>query len=161
MASELAIAKTIQDSALPKDFPKNEYFELVASMTPAKEVGGDFYDFFFIDQNKFVLVIADVSGKGIPASLFMMRSKTAIRSVAEEGRSPAEIFYQVNNTLCEGNDAEMFVTVWIGIVDLETGLMRCANAGHEYPTIKHANGDFELIRDKHTLEAKSVGASRP
>ena len=149
---ELELARTIQESALPRNFTfPREDFEIYAIMNPAKEVGGDFYDFFFIDQNKFVLVIADVSGKGIPASLFMMRSKTAIRSVAEEGKSPAEIFYQVNNTLCEGNDAEMFVTVWIGIVDLETGLMRCANAGHEYPTLKHANGDFELIKDKHTL----------
>ncbi len=149
---ELELARTIQDSALPKNFsfPRND-FEIYATMDPAKEVGGDFYDFFFVDRNKFALVIADVSGKGIPASLFMMRSKTAIRSVAEEGKSPAEIFYQVNNTLCEGNDAEMFVTAWIGILDLETGLMRCANAGHEYPTLMHAGGEFELIKDKHSL----------
>lgn len=158
---ELELARTIQDSALPKNFTfPRENFEIYAIMDPAKEVGGDFYDFFFIDQNKFVLVIADVSGKGIPASLFMMRSKTAIRGVAEEGKSPAEIFYQVNNTLCEGNDAEMFVTVWIGIVDLETGLMRCANAGHEYPTLRHANGDFELIKDKHTLALAAMPGVR-
>ena len=155
------MARTIQESALPRNFTfPREDFEIYAIMNPAKEVGGDFYDFFFIDQNKFVLVIADVSGKGIPASLFMMRSKTAIRSVAEEGKSPAEIFYQVNNTLCEGNDAEMFVTVWIGIVDLETGLMQCANAGHEYPTLKHANGDFELIKDKHTLALAAMPGIR-
>lgn len=102
-------------------------------MKAAKEVGGDFYDFFFVDRNKIALVIADVSGKGIPAALFMMRSKTAIRSFAETGGSPSEILERANNTLCEGNDAEMFVTAWIGIVDLETGLMKCANAGHEYP----------------------------
>ena len=158
---ELELAYTIQDSALPKNFvfPRND-FEIYATMDPAKEVGGDFYDFFFTDKNKFVLVIADVSGKGIPASLFMMRSKTAIRSVAEEGKSPAEIFYQVNNTLCEGNDAEMFVTAWIGIIDLETGLMQCANAGHEYPALMRSGGEFELLKDKHSLALAAMPGIR-
>ncbi len=149
---ELVLARTIQDSALPKNFkfPRDD-FEIYALMDPAREVGGDFYDFFFVDSDKLAFVIADVSGKGIPASLFMMRSKTAIRTVAEEGFSPAEIFSRVNNTLCEGNDADMFVTVWIGIIDLTTGIMQCANAGHEYPAIMRKDGAYELFKDKHSL----------
>ncbi|MCR4941038.1 MAG: SpoIIE family protein phosphatase [Treponemataceae bacterium] len=150
---ELLLARTIQLSALPQnfDFPERDEFKLFASMKPAKEVGGDFYDFFFVDRDKIVLVIADVSGKGIPAALFMMRSKTAIRSFAEAGGSPEEIFAKANKALCEGNDAEMFVTAWIGILDLRTGLMQCANAGHEYPAIRHADGTYELLKDKHSL----------
>ena len=149
---ELEFARTIQDAALPKNFRfPREDFQLYATMDPAKEVGGDFYDFFFIDANRLALVIADVSGKGIPAALFMMRSKTAIRGLAESGIGPSEILYRANNTLCEGNDAEMFVTVWIGIVDLRTGVMQCANAGHEYPILMRASGDYELFKDKHGL----------
>ena len=147
---ELEFARAIQEAALPRvfSFPRDE-IELFASMDPAKEVGGDFYDFFFVDKNKIALVIADVSGKGIPAALFMMRSKTEIKSLAEAGISPAEIFKKANDALAEGNDACMFVTAWVGIIDLETGEMQCANAGHEYPVIKRANGRFELLRDKH------------
>ena len=149
---ELEFAKSIQESALPHnfDFPRND-LEIFASMDPAKEVGGDFYDFFFVDANKICLVIADVSGKGIPASLFMMKSKAIIRGYAESGKSPAEIFRLANNGLCDGNDADMFVTVWIGIVDLETGHMVCSNAGHEYPVIKRADGDYELYKQKHNF----------
>ena len=149
---ELEFARTIQDSALPKNFvfPRRD-FEIYAIMDPAREVGGDFYDFFFVDRNKIALVIADVSGKGIPAALFMMRAKTAIRGLAEAGREPAEVLLRANSMLCEGNDAEMFVTVWLGIVDLETGRVQCANAGHEYPAVKRTGGGYELIRDKHGL----------
>ena len=147
---ELELARAIQDSALPKNFVfPREDFELFATMDPAKEVGGDFYDFFFTDQHKLALVIADVSGKGIPAALFMMRAKTAIRGLAEAGREPEEILYRANNVLCEGNDAEMFVTVWLGIIDLNTGVMKCANAGHEYPTLMRKGEAFELMKDKH------------
>ncbi len=149
---ELEFARTIQDSALPKNFtfPRKD-FELYATMDPAKEVGGDFYDFFFIDSNRLALVIADVSGKGIPAALFMMRAKTAIRGLAESGETPSRILFRANNTLCEGNDAEMFVTVWLGIIDLSTGAMKCANAGHEYPVLMRAGGDYELYKDRHGL----------
>ena len=149
---ELEFARQIQSAALPSVFelPRTE-FGIFALMDPAKEVGGDFYDFFFVDKNKIALVIADVSGKGIPAALFMMRSKTAIKGLAEAGRSPAEIFAKANDTLCEGNDADMFVTAWIGIVDLETGVVKCANAGHEYPAVKRADGKWELYKDRHAL----------
>ena len=147
---ELEFAFRIQDSALPKNFtfPRDD-FEIYATMDPAKEVGGDFYDFFFVGANRLALVIADVSGKGIPAALFMMRSKTAIRGLAESGQTPAQILYRANNTLCDGNDAEMFVTVWLGIIDLETGVMQCANAGHEYPAVMRAGGSFEPLKDRH------------
>ena len=149
---ELELARTIQASALPSNFsfPRSD-FEIYALMDPAREVGGDFYDFFFVDTDRLALVIADVSGKGIPASLFMMRSKTAIRNLAEAGNSPSEIFRKVNNELCEGNDAEMFVTAWIGIIDLGSGVMCCANAGHEYPAIRRRDGTYELLKDKHSL----------
>ena len=150
---ELEFARAIQAAALPTGFkyPGRDEYELFALMDPAKEVGGDFYDFFFVRKHKLALVIADVSGKGIPAALFMMRSKTAIKSLAERNIGPAEILEKANEMLCEGNDACMFVTVWMAIVDLETGIARCANAGHEYPAIKRANGAFELYKDKHDI----------
>ena len=147
---ELLLAHNIQSSALLKNFTfTHQGFEVYATMDPAREVGGDFYDIFFVDADKVALVIADVSGKGIPAALFMMRSKTAIRSLAEGGIQPAEVFERVNSELCEGNEINMFVTVWMGIVDLTNGSMKCVNAGHEYPTLMRRNGDFELIKDKH------------
>jgi serine phosphatase RsbU (regulator of sigma subunit) len=147
---ELEFAFKIQDSSLPKNFTfSRDDFELYATMDPAKEVGGDFYDFFFVGQNRLALVIADVSGKGIPAALFMMRAKTAIRGLAESGQTPSQILYRANNTLCDGNEAEMFVTVWLGIIDLATGKMTCANAGHEYPTLMRAGGEFEALKDRH------------
>ncbi|SFI22674.1 5TMR of 5TMR-LYT [Pseudobutyrivibrio sp. OR37] len=160
---ELIFARTIQTSSLPQvfNFPDRDEFELFASMNPAKEVGGDFYDFFFADRNKIAFVIADVSGKGIPAALFMMRSKTAIRSFAEAGGTPEEILIKTNEALCEGNDAEMFVTVWIGILDLTTGYMQCANAGHEYPAIMHENGKYELIKDKHSVALAAMPGVKP
>ena len=150
MEKELEMARSIQDSALPKNFkfPRRD-FEIYATMDPAKEVGGDFYDFFFVDQNRIALVIADVSGKGIPAALFMMRAKTTIRNLAESGLRAAEILGHANDTLCEGNDADMFVTVWLGIVDLLDGRIECANAGHEYPILLSGGGDFELYKDRH------------
>ncbi len=147
---ELLLAHNIQDSALPKNFVfTHEGFEIYASMDPAREVGGDFYDFFFVDQDRMALVIADVSGKGIPAALFMMRSKTAIRGLAETGTDLEEIFNKVGNLLCEGNEINMFVTAWMGIIDLKTGDMQCLNAGHEYPTVMRKGGEYELIKDHH------------
>ena len=158
---ELEFARTIQDSALPKNFKfPREDFEIYAVMDPAKEVGGDFYDFFFVGPNRLAMVIADVSGKGVPAALFMMRAKTGIRGMAESGRQPADILRRANDVLCEGNDAEMFVTVWLGILDLKTGEVKCANAGHEYPAVKRAGGGYELIKDKHGLALAAMEGMR-
>ena len=150
---ELELASNIQKAALPTNFKFNNRndFELWAMMHAAKGVGGDFYDFFFLDTNKFALVIADVSGKGIPGALFMMRAKTTIRGLSTSNVSVADILYSVNNTLCEGNAAEMFVTAWLGIIDLETGVMKCANFGHEYPILMRANGNYEVFKDEHSL----------
>ncbi|MBR3643680.1 MAG: serine/threonine-protein phosphatase, partial [Parasporobacterium sp.] len=152
MAQDMEMAKEIQESTLPKNFsfPHHE-FELYASMNPARLVGGDFYDFFFVSRYKLAMVIADVSGKGFPAALFMMRGKTQIQNLAKAGLSPAEIMFQANNSLCEGNDAEMFITAWIGILDLRNGMMSCANAGHEYPVLMRAGKDYELFKDKHGM----------
>lgn len=147
---ELLLAKNIQESSLPTNFTfRHPGFEIYADMDPAKQVGGDFYDFFFVDNDKLALVIADVSGKGIPAAMFMMKSKTTIRGFAEAGNEPAELYVMSNNALCDGNDANMFVTVWIGIIDLKTGVMKCCNAGHEYPALMRKGGDFEIYNDKH------------
>ena len=152
MEQELQLAASIQESTLPRNFNFHRTdLELYAIMEPARHVGGDFYDYFFMGQNRLALVIADVSGKGIPAALFMMRSKTAIRNLAESGLSPSEIFSRANNILCDGNDVEMFVTAWIGILNLDTGEMICANAGHEYPVIMRAGGSYAVLRDQHSL----------
>ena len=159
---DLQLARTIQASALPRNFsfPRVD-FRLYAIMDPAKEVGGDFYDFFFIGPDRLVLVIADVSGKSIPGALFMMQAKAAVRNQAEAGTdSPAEILRRANEILCEGNDAEMFVTVWIGIVDLKTGRMDCANAGHEYPILCRAGGSFELCKDRHGPPLAAIDGAR-
>jgi len=147
---ELLLARSIQDSALPKNFHfRHGGFEIYATMDPAREVGGDFYDFYFVETDMLALVIADVSGKGIPASLFMMRSKTTIRGLAETGKPATEVFGKTNDVLCISNDASMFVTAWIGIIDLKTGIMKCVNAGHEYPALMRAGGSYELYKRKH------------
>ena len=152
MEQELKMAAVIQEAVLPHvfKFPRDD-FEIFALMKPARQVGGDFYDFFFIDADILAMVIADVSGKGIPAAMFMMRAKAAIGNAARTGISTDRILAEVNNFLCEGNEAEMFVSVWIGIIDLNTGVMQCSNAGHEYPVIYRAGGEYELLKDKHTL----------
>lgn len=154
--AELNLAARIQLDMLPSGFSafsdRNE-FDLFASMTPAKEVGGDFYDFFLIDDHSLALVIADVSGKGVPASLFMMRSMLMIEDLAAQTQSPASILGSLNNRLCDSNESEMFVTVWLGILDLQSGLLRAANAGHEYPILKQPGGEFELLKDRHSFVA--------
>ena len=152
IASDLHMANQIQTSVLPHEFPpfpERKEFELFAMMEPAREVGGDFYDFFLIDDDHLCLVIADVSGKGIPASLFMMNSKVLIKSFASGDNSPAEVLEKVNKEICENNQMEMFVTVWLGVLELSTGKIVASNAGHEYPVVGHAGGGFELIKDKH------------
>ena len=149
MHAQLSIATAIQQGVLPTDFPNDSKVEVFALMAPAKEVGGDFYDCFFIDDTHLGLVIGDVSDKGIPASLFMMTSKTLIKSQALSGYNPADTLKIVNNHLCSQNPAEMFVTVWMGILDLTTGVIQACNGGHEYPIIKLGEGPFEVFKDKH------------
>lgn len=149
---ELNVAKDIQASMLPcifPAFPERPELDIYATMTPAKEVGGDFYDFFLVDDDHLVLVMADVSGKGVPAALFMVIAKTLLKNCAQTGLSPKDILEKVNNQLCENNEAELFVTVWLGILELSTGRLIYANAGHECPVLKRANGDYELIKVKH------------
>ena len=156
VAGELHMANQIQTSVIPHEFPPfpdRKEFELFAMMEPAREVGGDFYDFFFIDDDHLCLVIADVSGKGIPASLFMMNAKVLLKSLALGNNSPAEILARTNNEICQNNQLEMFVTVWLGILEISSGKITAANAGHEYPVIGHAGGAFELIKDKHGFVA--------
>ena len=152
--TELDLAKQIQGAMLPHEFPPfpdRKEFDIYASMTPAKDVGGDFYDFFLIDEDHLCLVIADVSGKGIPGALFMMASKIILQSCAMLGRSAAEILSKTNEAICSNNQAEMFITVWLGILEISTGRMTAVNAGHEYPVIKRADGPFEILKDKHSL----------
>ena len=154
ISAELNIAAQIQVDMLPGSFPlfpERHDFDIYATMDPAKEVGGDFYDFFLIDSDHLGLVMADVSGKGVPASLFMVNAKTLIKNRAMMGGSPAEILNYVNQQLCEGNEAEMFVTVWLAIVELSTGKGMAANAGHEHPTLRHRDGSYELVIYRHSL----------
>ena len=151
IGAELELAYRIQASALPKEFPERKEFGVYASMTPAKMVGGDFYDFFMIDDRHLGLVIADVSGKGVPAALFMMVSSVLIRHTAAGQYSPAKILQSVNHQICARNPEEMFVTVWLGILDIATGKLTAANAGHEYPMIKGAGKSFEMLKDRHGL----------
>lgn len=153
LATELNLASNIQTNMLPNTFPvfpERKEFTLHASMTPAKEVGGDFYDFFFVDHDHIALVIADVSGKGIPAALFMMVARTLIKNRTIMGGSPAEILYDVNNQICEGNSAKLFVTVWLGIIEISTGKGMAANAGHEHPAIYRNGKQFSLDVYKHS-----------
>ncbi|MBP3879591.1 MAG: SpoIIE family protein phosphatase [Lachnospiraceae bacterium] len=152
--SELAMASRIQTAMLPgifPAFPERKEFDIYASMDPVRRVGGDFYDFFFIDRDRLCLLIADVSGKGIPAALFMMASKIILADNAKSGKSPARILQDTNEAICANNPEGMFVTVWLGILDITTGLLTTANAGHEYPALMHADGKFELFKDKHGL----------
>ncbi|MEG1985378.1 MAG: SpoIIE family protein phosphatase, partial [Oscillospiraceae bacterium] len=160
---ELDVATKIQASMLPcifPAFPERAEFDIYACMLPAKEVGGDFYDFFLIDDDHLGLVMADVSGKGVPAALFMVIAKTLLKNVTQTGLSPKDVLEKVNNQLCVGNEAEMFVTVWLGILEISTGKLTCANAGHEYPVLKRACGDYELIRDKHGFVLAGMEGSR-
>ncbi|MDD2447162.1 MAG: SpoIIE family protein phosphatase [Tissierellia bacterium] len=149
--AELDIATKIQASMLPSTFPafpNRSEFDIYASMIPAKEVGGDFYDFFMIDQRHLGLVIADVSGKGVPAALFMMITKTLIKNNAQYGNKPKEIFETVNNQLCEGNEADMFVTAFMGILDIDSRKFTYVNAGHNPPLIKRSDKDYEWLKTK-------------
>ncbi len=153
IGAELEVATQIQEDMLPRQFPAFPYkkeFDLYATMVPAKEVGGDFYDFFLLDDDHLCMVIADVSGKGVPAALFMVNAKTLIKYRATLGGSPSEILAYTNEQLCQGNDAELFVTVWVAILEISTGKVVEANAGHEHPVIKRCGGDFLLDKYRHS-----------
>ena len=152
IGTELELATKIQADMLPNifpAFPERPEFDIHASMTPAKEVGGDFYDFFLIDDDHLAMVMADVSGKGVPAALFMMMSKILVGNYAMMGGAPSKVLEQVNTQICKNNDEEMFVTVWLGVLEISTGRVTAANAGHEYPIIRKPGGKFELFKDKH------------
>ena len=152
IGTELELARRIQADMLPNafpPFPERTDFDIYAEMTPAKEVGGDFYDFFLVDGDHLGLVMADVSGKGIPAALFMMGSKILVKNYAMMGCSPGKVLEMVNQQICARNREEMFITVWLGVLDLKSGILTAANAGHEYPILKRADGMFEIIKDKH------------
>ena len=163
IGAELSLATDIQSTMLPHifpAFPNRTEFDIYASMDPAKEVGGDFYDYFLVDDDHLAMVMADVSGKGVPAALFMMASKIILQSVAMLGNEPAEILNKTNEAICSNNDAEMFVTVWMGILELSTGKLTAANAGHEYPVIKRPDGNFEIYKDRHGLVLGAMAQSK-
>ncbi|MBO4749542.1 MAG: SpoIIE family protein phosphatase, partial [Lachnospiraceae bacterium] len=153
IVGELAAATNIQASMLPRNFEEfsnRKEFDLYAIMDPAKEVGGDFYDYFMVDDDHVALVMADVSGKGVPAALFMVIAKTLIKNHVQSGESPAEALTHVNEQLCENNESQFFVTVWLAVIELSTGKGVAANAGHEHPTLKRADGSFELVTYRHS-----------
>ena len=159
IAAELSMAKSIQTNLLPSvfpAFPDRHDFDVYASMNTAKEVGGDFYDFFLIDEDHLAMVMADVSGKGVPASLYMAITKTLIKTHTYVEDSPEKVFNYVNAKLCENNQDDMFVTAWLGILDLKTGMVKACNAGHEYPAIMLPHEAFSLMKDKHTLPLGSM-----
>lgn len=154
IGTELHMATQIQQSMLPNIFPPypdRDEFDIYATMDPAKEVGGDFFDFFLIDKDHLCMIMADVSGKGVPAALFMMASKIVLQSHAMMGKSPSEILNETNRAICSNNKMDMFVTVWLGIFEISTGKLIASNAGHEYPVLKKSDGDFEIVRDTHGL----------
>jgi sigma-B regulation protein RsbU (phosphoserine phosphatase) len=130
-------------------FPERKEFDIYARMDPAREVGGDFYDYFLIDDDHLCIVMADVSGKGVPAALFMMASKIILQSYAMGGNSASEILARTNEAICSNNKMGMFVTVWLGILEISTGKLTASNAGHEYPFLMRKGGRFEMLKDKH------------
>ncbi len=158
ISAELDVAKQIQANMLPRIFPPCEdppEIELFASMVPAKEVGGDFYDFYMVDDDHFALLVGDVSGKGVPAAMFMVIAKTLLKNLGRHGNSPAEVFRRVNNQLCEGNDAGLFVTCWMGVLSLSTGELVFANAGHPLP-IAVRGGRVSFVKEKPDLVLAAI-----
>ena len=161
--TELSLAARIQADMLPSDFqafPGRKDFDIYATMDPAKEVGGDFYDFFLVDDDHLCMVMADVSGKGVPAALFMMASKIILANHVMLGKSPTQILTDANAAICANNREDMFVTVWLGILDLKSGKLTAVNAGHEYPAMEQAGKDFSLLKDKHGFPAGALEWSK-
>jgi len=159
IGAELSVATRIQAGMLPTTFPRSNRFEMFASMTPAREVGGDFYDFFYIDKDHMALVMADVSGKGVPAALFMVIAKTLLKNITMRGGLPGDILTETNHQLCLSNEYQLFVTVWLGVLDLETGEVVYANAGHEYPALKHEDDEYELLKSESQLPLAAMEGS--
>ena len=151
VGTELKLAKSIQESALTNEFPECDEYSIFASMNPAKEVGGDFYDFYLIDENHLVLTIADVSGKGVPAALFMMITKVLLSSATVNYKTPSEILTSINDQISKKNTTNMFITVWLGILDLRTGKLVYSNAGHEDPVIYRKGADFKIEKTTHGI----------
>ncbi len=154
IGTELELAAEIQMGALETKFPafpNIKTVDIYAQMTPAKEVGGDFYDFFPVDDTHIGLVMADVSGKGVPASIYMMIAKIILRQIAMMGYSPSDTLVRLNDQISENNQNSMFVTVWFGVLDVDTGHVVAANAGHEYPILRGKNGKYEVMKDKHGM----------
>ncbi|MCL2696117.1 MAG: SpoIIE family protein phosphatase [Clostridiales bacterium] len=163
IGAELAIAAQIQTSMLPcarAPFPDRTEFDISAAMQPAREVGGDFYDFFLIGEDILAVVIADVSGKGIPAALFMVVAKTLIKNIALMGRSPSQVFAAVNPILCENNDAGMFVTAFMAYINLKSGKCAYVNAGHNPPLVKSGGGDFAPLAAKPSFVLAGMEGTR-
>ncbi|MBE6121330.1 MAG: hypothetical protein E7190_01280 [Erysipelotrichaceae bacterium] len=151
LAAEMNMAARIQTNSLPNafpPFPERKEFDIFASMDPAKEVGGDFYDFFMLDDDHLALLIADVSGKGVPAALFMMTSMILIHNAATDKLSPGTVLEFINNQICDHNPEEMFISIWMGVLEISTGKLTAANAGHEYPMVRYED-TFELLKDRH------------
>ena len=152
--AELSLETNIQESMLPTifpAFPERPEFDVYASMNPAKDIGGDFYNFFLVDDDHLCILIADVSGKGIPGAMFMMAAQIILRNNGSEGKSPAEIMEATNDMICSNNREDMFVTIWLGILEISTGKLTASNAGHEYPAIYRKDGQFELLQDEHSM----------
>lgn len=163
IGTELSLATDIQANMLPRifpPFPEHDEFDIYATMHPAKEVGGDFYDFFMLDEKTLAVVVADVSGKGVPAALFMVIAKTLIKNHAQSGLRPCDVFTKVNQMLCEGNRAGLFVTAWMGVLDIETGKLTYVNAGHNPPMIKLGDKGFEFLRARPGFVLAGMEAMR-
>ena len=163
ISAELSMAKQIQAAMLPSvfpAFPERTEFDLYATMEPARMVGGDFYNFFLIDDDHLCVMLADVSGKGIPAALFMMATMIVLEDCARMGQSAAEILSRTNEVICQNNEKEMFLTVWLGILEISTGKLTAANAGHEYPIIRNPDGSYEILKDKHCFVIGGLSGSR-
>lgn len=161
IGTELKIASVIQESSLNAHIPERNDIEIFATMTPAKEVGGDFYDYFMIDDDHVGIVVADVSGKGVPAALFMMVTKILISEKAKMGASPAEVLEFVNDRICANNKADMFVTVWLGILEISTGKLTAANAGHNHPGIYRKESDtYEIVKSKHGVIVGAMSGTK-
>ncbi len=159
ISAELDVASRIQASQLPRlfpPFPDRKEFSLYASMTPAKEVGGDFYDFFMVDEDHIGLVMADVSGKGVPAALLMMVARVLIKASLQSGKGPGKALESVNNQLCEGNAEEYFVTMWVAVLEISTGMGVAANAGHEHPALRRTGGNYELQIYRHSMPVATM-----